>query len=174
MNPDDYETFARMTADQREQLAAQEQAATDRAAALLAPLEAEVRELNARKRAEHRAAVLREAAEMADRIAVSMGAADEDWASRARWACASVAAELRRMAAETRSADTQDIETRRPLVRWHVERRDHDGWFPASHPTRDHQRAAQDLDERRAEHPDRDFRLTRGTTTYTVEETGRG
>lgn len=46
--------------------AEQEQQATDKAAALLAPIEAKVRELKARERAEHRTTVLREAADAID------------------------------------------------------------------------------------------------------------
>ncbi|MFF1297965.1 MULTISPECIES: hypothetical protein [unclassified Streptomyces] len=60
-------------------------------------------------------------------------------------------------------------QARRPLVRWHVERQDHDAWCPASTPTRERQRAVEDLEERRTGDPDREFRLVRGTTTYTVE-----
>ncbi|MFP3990677.1 hypothetical protein U9R90_25070 [Streptomyces sp. E11-3] len=55
--------FLAETAAVRTHLADQERTATDRAAALLAPIEAKVRELKAQERAEHRAAVLREAAD---------------------------------------------------------------------------------------------------------------
>lgn len=57
--------FLAETAAVREHLAEQEQQATDKAAALLAPLEAKARELKAQERAEHRAAVLREAIDVA-------------------------------------------------------------------------------------------------------------
>jgi hypothetical protein len=73
---------------------------------------------------------------------------------------------LRRMADETPRDETQ---ARGPLVRWYVERHDHDGWVPASSPTRPRERAVQILSERSAEHSDRAFRLVRATTTYTVE-----
>lgn len=46
----------------------------------------------------NRAEVLSEAADKADEIAHAMGSSDESWSSRARWAVASCAAELRRMA----------------------------------------------------------------------------
>ncbi|MET9729731.1 hypothetical protein ABZZ79_03390 [Streptomyces sp. NPDC006458] len=67
-DPNDSEGLARKmflaeTAAVREHLAEQEQAATDRAAELLAPIQAQVREQQARDRAEHRATVLREAAD---------------------------------------------------------------------------------------------------------------
>lgn len=47
-----------------------------------------------------RAAVLREAAKVADGIAEAMGKAEEDWASRAKWACATIGVQLRRLADE--------------------------------------------------------------------------
>lgn len=56
-----HEMYLAETADERARLAEQAQQATDRAAALLAPLEAKVRAQEARERADHRAAVLREA-----------------------------------------------------------------------------------------------------------------
>lgn len=75
--------------------------------------------------------------------------------------------ELRRMADEAQQDETQ---ARGPLVRWYVERHDHDGWVPASSPTRPRELAVLNLIERSAEqHPDREFRLARATTTYTVE-----
>jgi hypothetical protein len=46
----------------------------------------------------HRAEVLAEAAAVADKTAAAMKSADETWASRAGWACATVAVQLRRMA----------------------------------------------------------------------------
>lgn len=48
--------------------------------------------------ADHRAEVLAEAAAVADEIAAAMKSADETWASRAGWACATVGVKLRRMA----------------------------------------------------------------------------
>ncbi|WP_328902314.1 hypothetical protein OHR86_22500 [Streptomyces sp. NBC_00441] len=55
-----------------------------------------------------RATVLEEAADYAQRIAKAMAAADEDWASRAGWACASVAAGLGRLADEAQPTETDD------------------------------------------------------------------
>ncbi|MFI8535395.1 hypothetical protein ACIGMX_34760 [Streptomyces aquilus] len=76
--------------------------------------------------------------------------------------------ELRRLAAEAAQQNAQ-AQARRPLVRWHVERRDHDGWVPASSPTADRARAAERLSDERTGHPDREFRLARATTTYVIE-----
>jgi hypothetical protein len=59
-----------------------------------------------------RAAVLMEASTVADRIADAMGCAEEDWASRARWACASVAAELRRSARLAKQPPETDLAQR--------------------------------------------------------------
>ncbi|MEV0915444.1 hypothetical protein AB0I93_14385 [Streptomyces sp. NPDC049967] len=53
-----------------------------------------------------RAAVLREAANYAQQVAKAMATSDEDWASRAGWACASVATGLRRMADEAQQPTT--------------------------------------------------------------------
>ncbi|MDT6983713.1 hypothetical protein ACFSUJ_12065 [Streptomyces lusitanus] len=58
--------FLAETAAVREHLAEQEQQATAKAEAALAPLKAKARELEARRLAEHRAAVLREAADALD------------------------------------------------------------------------------------------------------------
>lgn len=52
-----------------------------------------------------RAAVLLEAAKVADGIADAMGKAEESWASRAKWACATVGVQLRRLAAEAKPLD---------------------------------------------------------------------
>ncbi|MFI5880887.1 hypothetical protein [Streptomyces sp. NPDC051554] len=79
-----------------------------------------------------------------------------------------VLAGLRRVVCDVQQPEAQ---ARRPLVRWYVERRNHDGWWPASSPTRPQERAAQSLSERRAAHPHNEFRLARATTTYTVEAT---
>lgn len=53
-----------------------------------------------------RAAVLLEASAVADRIADAMGKDEEAWASRAKWACATVGVQLRRMADETQASWT--------------------------------------------------------------------
>ncbi|MCX5239747.1 hypothetical protein OG824_31560 [Streptomyces prunicolor] len=79
-----------------------------------------------------------------------------------------VLAALRHVVCEVQQPEAQ---TRRPLVRWYVERRNHDGWWPDSSPTRPQERAAESLSERRAAHPGDEFRLARATTTYTVEVT---
>jgi hypothetical protein len=80
--------------------AEQEQAATDRARALLAPLAAKARELKDRERAELRATVLREAADHLSRQA------DELWSpgTRAHTVMHGDATELRRLADEAHSA----------------------------------------------------------------------
>ncbi|WP_371612899.1 hypothetical protein [Streptomyces clavifer] len=95
---------------------------------------------NNRLRAD-RAAALNEAADYAQQVAKAMATADEDWASRAGWACASVATGLRRLAAEAQQPTPAPAEepapagelpvvayrnTDRPgvlLCRWHGE-----GW----------------------------------------------
>lgn len=74
----------------------------------------------------------------------------------------------------SRTDPVQEIAAEAPkvrgsLVRWYVERKDHDGWVPASSPTRPRESVVQTLAERRMEFPDREFRLVRATTAYAVE-----
>ena len=59
------------TGTTRKQRAEQEQQATARAEAALAPLEAKMRELKARERAEHRAAIYRELADQQEQTAAT-------------------------------------------------------------------------------------------------------
>ncbi|HEY8985714.1 MAG TPA: hypothetical protein VIU15_39855 [Streptomyces sp.] len=84
-----------------------------------------------------------------------------------------VRAAKRRYEAEHALADEArqptEARARRPLTRWYVERHDHDGWAPASSPTRPQDRAIHHLGEQRTEHPGHQFRLVRATTTYTVQ-----
>ncbi|NUP42350.1 MAG: hypothetical protein HOY76_36295 [Streptomyces sp.] len=63
---------------------------------------------------------------------------------------------------------TTEPQARRPLNRWFVERHDHDGWVPASRPTREREVAIDALRELSAD-TTREFRLARSTTTYSVE-----
>ncbi|MFF8406950.1 hypothetical protein ACF06P_35655 [Streptomyces sp. NPDC015684] len=56
-----------------------------------------------------------------------------------------------------------------PQDAWRVEYRRGDVWLPVR-PTRDRQRAVDDLAARRERHPDFEFRLVHVNTTYTVEE----
>ncbi|MFD8251930.1 hypothetical protein [Streptomyces werraensis] len=88
--------FLAETAAVREHLAEQEQQATAKAEAALAPLKVKARELEARRLAEHRAAVLREAADRIDNEELPHDYVDM-FDNGARWA----AKLLRRMADET-------------------------------------------------------------------------
>lgn len=75
--------------------------------------------------------------------------------------------------AEEVLADTYEpaeAEARRPRTRWHVELREHDGWVPATTPLHDRDRVAEALAQRRDRNADREFRMVRATTNYTVEE----
>lgn len=73
----------------------------------------------------HRTEVLTEAAAKADEIAAAMKQGDETWASRAGWACASVAAALRGMAADGKDTSGQvpageSTQPAPPVQVWHV------------------------------------------------------
>jgi hypothetical protein len=59
---------------------------------------------------------------------------------------------------------------RRPRVRWLVEVREPDCWFPITSPSADRERVVEALAQRRERNPGREFRMVRATTNYTVEE----
>ncbi|WP_322501791.1 hypothetical protein TR631_33715 [Streptomyces rochei] len=136
--------------------------------------EAEVERLRA-----DQAAVLREAAAVLDRRASGIDAfSSSDFGEEARAVreLADAANELRRVADETATTETQ---AHPPLHQWRVEILDGDEWMPASGLRRDRSQAAEQLrmsSERRPLWNDGtgvQRRLVRETTTYTVEdETG--
>lgn len=90
--------FLAETAAVNEHLAEQEQQATAKAEAALAPLEAKARALQQQNDARLRAAVLREAAEVAVRAALGCG--DSETGQYAASVAAGIARELRRLADE--------------------------------------------------------------------------
>jgi hypothetical protein len=119
---------------------------------------------------EIRAAALREAADEAQRIATAMATADEDWASRAGWACASVATGLRRLADEAQQP-TAEATSWPSTTEYAVETREADQWIGISFHclTLAEARDRRDTYRRRL-HAGR-FRIVRWDETATVVET---
>ena len=97
-------------ASPRQQLAEQEQQSTERAAALLAPLEAKARALRAQLDAKHRADVLREAATVAEEFSERYPEMDDMKAAGIigpNTMAGAIGAELRRIADEAQPAEEQ-------------------------------------------------------------------